>query len=321
MMVAEEKVLDIQNLTIRTQRGRVLVDGISLNLHKGEILGVVGESGSGKTLTAKTILNLLPENISWEADKFVVLGADYLTLDQKDTKALVGKKIGYVPQNTGSYLHPMIRIKDQIIDGYLRYTKNNRGEAIERAKRLVKAVGIRDTERLLKSYSWQLSGGMRQRVNIAMALMNKPQLIVADEPTTALDSTIQMQVLDLLKTVNDMYNTPVILVSHDLGLVKYYCERIIVMYAGQIMEEAPVEKVFSDPKHPYTKALIKVIPSLNIKKGERLAEIPEQLNGVYRAGEGCTFKERCSFRQDACECAIIEKTVAENHHYRCNLNF
>ncbi len=319
--MAEEKVLDIENLTIRTQRGRTLVDGISLHLYKGEVLGVVGESGSGKTLTAKTILNLLPENLSWEADRFAVLGADYLTLGKKDTKALVGQKIGYVPQNTGSYLHPMIRIKDQIIDGYLRYTKNNRGEALERARELVKAVGIRDTERLLKSYPWQMSGGMRQRVNIAMALMNQPRLIVADEPTTALDSTIQMQVLDLLKTVNDLYETPVILVSHDLGLVKYYCERIVVMYAGQIMEAATVEQVFSNPKHPYTRALIKVIPSLNIKKGERLAEIPGQLNAVGTAGGGCAFKERCSFRQEACEYTIREKTVADNHYYRCNLDF
>lgn len=317
----DEKIIDISNLTIRTQSGRVLVDGISLHLNKGEILGVVGESGSGKTLTAKTVLNLLPENLHCEADQFWVLGADYLTLDKKSKKALVGAKVGYVPQNTGSYLHPMIKIRDQIADGYLLYTKNDMEEALQRARRLVSAVGIRDTERLLKSYPWQLSGGMRQRVNIAMSLMNKPRLIVADEPTTALDSTVQMQVVDLFKAVNAQYDTPVLMISHDLGLVKYYCQRIVVMYAGQIMEEAPVNQVFANPKHPYTRALIRVIPSLNIRKGERLAEIPGQITAKRSAGPGCVFKERCNCRQPVCDSDIAVKNVNADHYYRCVLDF
>lgn len=316
----DEKVIDISNLTIKTQSGRVLVDGISLQLDKGEILGVVGESGSGKTLTAKTILNLLPENLICEADKFCVLGADYLTMDKRGKKALVGAKLGYVPQNTGSYLHPMIKIRDQIVDGYLLYTKNDMEEALQRARRLVSAVGIRDTDRLLKSYPWQLSGGMRQRVNIAMSLMNKPRLIVADEPTTALDSTVQMQVVDLFKAVNAQYDTPVLMISHDLGLVKYYCQRIVVMYAGQIMEEAPVEEVFANPKHPYTRALIKVIPSLNIIKGERLAEIPGQISAKRSISQGCVFRERCNCSQEVCERDIGIKTVNTNHYYRCTLD-
>ncbi len=318
--MSAEKAIDIKNLTITTQGGRTLVDNISLHLNKGEILGVVGESGSGKTLTAKTIMNLLPENLVCKAQSFCVLGADYLTMEKKAKKALVGSKVGYVPQNTGSYLHPMIKIKDQIADGYLLYTKNNLEEALQRARRLVSAVGIRDTERLLKSYPWQLSGGMRQRVNIAMSLMNKPRLIVADEPTTALDSTVQMQVVDLLKAVNAQHETPVLMISHDLGLVKYYCQRIVVMYAGQIMEEAPVDEVFANPKHPYTRALIKVIPSLNMKKGERLAEIPGQITAKRSAGPGCVFKERCSYCQSACERDIEVKKVNDKHFYRCALD-
>ena len=263
-----EKLIDIRNLTIKTASDRVLVNRVSLDMEKGEILGVVGESGCGKTLTAKTIIGLLPENLGWEADKFEVLGVDFLTADSKAIKALVGERIGYVPQNTGFYLHPMIKIKDQIADGHILYTKRTPEQALDKATRLVTAVGIRDTQRLLNSYPWQLSGGMRQRVNIAMALMNNPALIIADEPTTALDSTVQKQVVDLFRQVNRDYNTSVLMISHDLGLVKYYCERILVLYAGQVMEEAGVGELFEHPKHPYTKMLIKVIPSLNIKKGE-----------------------------------------------------
>jgi len=315
-----DKVIDIRGLTIKTQSGRILVDNISLDMGNGEILGVVGESGSGKTLTAKTILNLLPENLNWEADKFEVLGMDYLKLDTKSIKTLIGEKVGYVPQNTGSYLHPMIKIKNQIADGYLLYTKNDLPEALARATKLISAVGIRDTDRLLNSYPWQLSGGMRQRVNIAMSLMNKPRLIIADEPTTALDSTVQMQVVDLFKSVNVTHNTPVLMISHDLGLVRYYCQRILVMYDGLIMEEATVDEAFQNPKHPYTRALIKVIPSLNIKKGERLTEIPGSISDARQRPTGCVFKERCGFRQEVCSQDVPDRIENQTHVYKCHFD-
>ena len=318
--MAEDKLIDIQNLTIKTHSGRILVNNISLDMEKGELLGVVGESGSGKTLTAKTVISLLPENLVWEAEKFQVLGLDYLTADRKTIRALVGEKIGYVPQNTGFYLHPMIKIKNQIADGYMLWARSSAQDALERASKLVSAVGIRDTERLLDSYPWQLSGGMRQRVNIAMALMNKPRLIIADEPTTALDSTIQKQVVDLFKAVNAAHDTSVLMISHDLGLIKYYCQRILVMYAGQVMEEAGTEELFDQPKHPYTKALIKVIPSLNIKKGERLEEIPGHVPDMRLAISGCVFKERCSYRQDICAREIKEQLINQNHRFRCNFD-
>ena len=315
-----EKLIDIRNLTIKTASGRVLVNRVSLDMEKGEILGVVGESGCGKTLTAKTIIDLLPENLSWEADKFEVLGMDYLTADPKGIKSLVGGKIGYVPQNTGYYLHPMIKIKDQIADGHMLYTKRTPEQALDKATRLVSSVGIRDTQRLLNSYPWQLSGGMRQRVNIAMALMNNPALIIADEPTTALDSTIQKQVVDLFGQVNHDYNTSVLMISHDLGLVKYYCERILVLYAGQVMEEAGAEELFEHPRHPYTKMLIKVIPSLNIKKGEKLHEIPGHVPDLHQAIAGCVFKDRCSYRQEICGREVRDQTIGSNHIFRCNFD-
>jgi len=315
-----DKLIDIRNLTIRTASGRILVNQVSLDMEKGELLGVVGESGCGKTLTAKTIINLLPENLSWEADRFEVLGVDYLTADARTKRALVGDKIGYVPQNTGYYLHPMIKIKDQIADGHILYKKRTPEQALDKATRLVSSVGIRDTHRLLDSYPWQLSGGMRQRVNIAMALMNNPAIIIADEPTTALDSTIQKQVVDLFRQVNKDYNTSVLMISHDLGLIKYYCERILVLYAGQVMEEAGVEEMFNRPKHPYTKMLIKVIPSLNIKKGEKLEEIPGHVPDLRQAISGCVFKDRCSYRQEICDQEVIDQVIDQHHIFRCNFD-
>lgn len=318
--MGEEKLLDIKNLSIKTGSGRVLVNNISLDMEKGELLGVVGESGSGKTLTAKTIINLLPENLSWDAERFQVLGVDYLKAGPKAIKSLVGERIGYVPQNTGFYLHPMIKIKDQIADGYVLYSKSSMEEALARASKLVGAVGIKDTERLLNSYPWQLSGGMRQRVNIAMAMMNKPRLIIADEPTTALDSTIQKQVVDLFRAVNEAHQTSVLMISHDLGLIKYYCQRILVMYGGQIMEEAAVGDLFAMPKHPYTKMLIKVIPSLNIKRGARLEEIPGHVLERGKPRSGCVFKERCSYRQDICATEVKEQSLDGFHTFRCNFD-
>jgi len=165
-----------------------------------------------------------------------------------------------------------------------------------------------------------LSGGMRQRVNIAMALMNNPALIIADEPTTALDSTIQKQVVDLFRQVNRDYNTSVLMISHDLGLVKHYCERILVLYAGQVMEEAGVGEMFEHPKHPYTKMLIKVIPSLNIKKGEKLQEIPGHVPDLRQAIAGCVFKDRCSYRQEICDREVRDQTIDQHHIFRCNFD-
>lgn len=316
----DEKLIDIRNLTITTSSGQILIKDITLDMEKGEILGVVGESSSGKSLTAKSILNLLPEGLHWEAEKFQVMGLDYLKEDSDKIRSFIGEKIGYIPQNTGNYLHPMIKIKDQIADGYVLYAKESMEEALARAAKLVSAVGIRDTDRLLNSYPWQLSGGMRQRVNIAMALMNKPRMIIADEPTAALDSTVQRQVIDLFKIVNQNHNTSVLMISHDFGLIKYYCERILVVYAGQIMEEADRDELFNNPKHPYTKALIKVIPSLNIKKDERLQEIKGNVPDMRVPVKGCVFKDRCPYRKEICDTEVEDKLINENHYYKCHFD-
>lgn len=317
-MAQGNKLIDIQRINIFNRYGKTLVRNVSFDVNEGEIVGVVGESGSGKTLTARAIVNLLPSGLTYSAEKFNVLGEDYLSLSENNKRLLIGKKIGFVPQNTVFYLHPMIKIKRQISDGYRYFFKASKEDALERATELLEKVGFRDTKRLLNSFSWQLSGGMRQRVNIAMAMMNNPKLILADEPTTALDSTIQRQVMEFFKGINQEHNTSILVISHDLGLVKSYCSKILVMYAGRIVEAAPTEELFENPCHPYTKALIRVIPTLNIKKGERLKEIPGFVPEMGRQVDGCIFRDRCDYAKDECEIAVKKTYINDNHYYRCN---
>lgn len=313
-----EKLIEIKNLTIMDKTtDRVIANNISFELGKGEILGFVGESGSGKTLSMKTVVNLLPENLIYTSDEFKVLGNDYNTMSDRQKKELVGESIGLVPQNTVFYLHPMFKIKAQIADGYMLYNKKSRAEGIKRAAEKLEIVGFKDPNRILESYPWQLSGGMRQRVNIALALMNDPQIIIADEPTTALDSTLQAQVLDLFRCINQTLGVSIVIISHDLGVIKKYCHRIAVMYAGQILESAPAEELFSNPLHPYTKSLISVIPSLNIKKDVRLMEIPGFVPEKNRDRKECIFKRRCQEASKNCELEVKEH-IQELHYCRCS---
>ena len=313
-----DKLIEIENLTITDKtNGRVIASGISFELRKGEIMGFVGESGSGKTLSMKTVVNLLPENLEYSCDKFTVLGRDYKTISKGEKKKLIGAKIGLVPQNTVFYLHPMFKIKSQIADGYMLYNKKNKAEGLERAREKLKTVGFDNPDRILEMYPWQLSGGMRQRVNIAIAMMNDPEIIIADEPTTALDSTLQAQVMDLFKDINEKLGVSIVVISHDLGVIKKYCHRIAVMYAGQILEEAETSALFEKPMHPYTRALISVIPSLNIKKDERLMEIPGFVPEKYRERKECIFKRRCPEACGVCEGAVKE-TRLDGHYFKCS---
>ncbi len=313
-----DKLIEIENLTITDKtNGRVIASNISFELKRGEILGFVGESGSGKTLSMKTVVNLLPENLAYTCDKFRVLGTDYMSISEKEKKKLIGANIGLVPQNTVFYLHPMFRIKNQIADGYMLYNKKTKSEGLKRALEKLSIVGFENPERILDMYPWQLSGGMRQRVNIAMSLMNDPEILIADEPTTALDSTLQSQVMDLFKRINEEEGVSVVVISHDLGVIKKYCHTIAVMYAGQILEKAPSDELFEKPIHPYTRALIRVIPSLNIKRDERLMEIPGFVPEKYRDRKECIFKRRCTEKCGICESEVTEKTI-NGHYFKCS---
>lgn len=313
-----DKLIDIKNLTITDKtNGRVIASNISFELGKGEILGFVGESGSGKTLSMKTVVNLLPENLVYTCDKFEVLGADYMKISAGEKKKIIGEKIGLVPQNTVFYLHPMFKIKNQIADGYMFHNKKTKAEGLKRAKEMLAIVGFENPERILEMYPWQLSGGMRQRVNIALSLMNLPRIIIADEPTTALDSTLQAQVMDLFKRINEESGASIVIISHDLGVIKKYCHRIAVMYAGQILEEADSNELFKNPIHPYTKALISVIPSLNLKKDERLMEIPGFVPVKCRERKECIFKVRCQEVSNVCD-GTVNCINLNGHFVKCN---
>jgi len=313
------EIVKIKNLTINDNKNNILVNNVSLNLKKGEMVGLVGESGSGKTLTAKAIINLLPNNLSYKADLIEVFGKNLEDMVNNEKRELIGKSIGFIPQNTVFFLHPMIRIKDQIGDGYIYHMKKSKNEALEKASMLLNKVGFDNPKDILKYYPWQLSGGMRQRVNIAMALMNDSKLIIADEPTTALDTTIQRQVIDLFKTINEELGVSIILISHDLTLVKHYSNRIAVMYAGQIVESGYSNDIFKNPKHPYTQLLIKIIPTFNMNTNERLSEIPGFVQETGRGNKGCIFKDRCPKAMDICSERVLENNIENNHYYKCNI--
>ncbi len=313
------KTVELKNLHIKAG-DNTLVNKTSLTIEEGEIFGLVGESGSGKTLTAKAIIDLLSEGLSYRADEIITAGKNMLTASREEKREHIGKNIGYIPQNTVFYLHPMIKIKNQIGDGYIHHMNKTRKEALEKAETLLSKVGFKSPRTVLNYYPWQLSGGMRQRCNIAMALMNDPKLIIADEPTTALDTTVQRQVMELFRTINEEMKLSILLISHDLGLVKNYSHSLGVMYAGQIVESGYTNTVFSNPRHPYTRLLIKIIPSLKIKKSQPLTEIPGFVMDKGRDGDGCLFYNRCPQAMDICKKYAAEHVDDKmDHYYRCNL--
>lgn len=251
-----EPLLSLQGLQIRDQSGNHLVDGVSIELYDSEFVGIVGESGSGKSLTALALLNAVPEGLSVEYEKLQMFQQDFGTLSERERRALIGKKIGYVAQNTVAFLHPFLKIKQQIGDGYRYHLKKTRRESEQKGARLLEKVGILDSERILNSYPFELSGGMKQRVQIASALMTDPEIIIADEPTTALDTIHQRQVMNLFSELNLGMRIPILFISHDLHIIKKHCQRVYVMHEGKIVESGPVEKIFANPEHPYTKKLV-----------------------------------------------------------------
>ncbi len=312
------ETVHIKNLDIRSG-SRTLVSSVNLKVEDGEIFGLVGESGSGKTLTAKSAIGLLPENLELSAEEIITAGSNIIQMSKKEKRLHIGRNTGYIPQNTVFYLHPMIKIKNQIGDGYMHHMKKGRDEAMKKASELLSKVGFENPKNILNLYPWQLSGGMRQRVNIAMALMNDPKLIIADEPTTALDSTVQKQVMELFRGINEEMGISVLLISHDLSLIKRYSRSMAVMYAGQIVESGSTEQVFRDPRHPYTRMLIKIIPSFKIKKNEPLTEIPGYVQEDGRDGKGCVFMKRCPYAMDICA-EIVKEHEEDKHYYKCNLD-
>lgn len=313
------EIVNIKNLSIKDQKNNTLVSRVSLSIKKGEIFGLVGESGSGKTLTAKSMINLLPENLKCSAEKIIAFEHNIDDISDKDIRTLIGKNVGFIPQNTVFYLHPIIKIKNQIADSFVYHMKKSKKEGLEKAEVLLNKVGFNNPKSILNYYPYQLSGGMRQRVNIAMAIMNDPQLIIADEPTTALDSTIQRQVVDLFKSINEDMGISILLISHDLGLIKHYSDSVAVMYAGQIVESGDGMDVLGNPRHPYTELMTELIPSLKMKKDEPLPEIPGFVQENGREKSCCIFMDRCPKAMDSCGDRAEEHVIGNNHYFKCNL--
>ena len=264
-----ERLLHLKDLIVKDMHQHELVKNVSLTLYEKEFVGIVGESGSGKTVSVRAALNLLPKDLQVSFESSELLGKPLSSLNDYEKRSLIGSGIGFVPQNTVAFLHPMIKIKHQICDAFIYHKKSNKKEALRRAKELLLKVGIKEPVRVLESYPVQISGGMRQRVNIAMALMTDPKVIVADEPTTALDTVVQKQVMQLFSDLHRNEGVSILFISHDLKIIKRFCNRVYVMYQGRVVESGNTAEVFARPSHEYTKKLLHLIPSLQSGKKRR----------------------------------------------------
>ena len=314
-------LLNVTNLKtyFHTRNGIVrAVDGVSFGLERGETLGIVGESGSGKSVTCYSMMGLIPQPPGRiEGGTAVFDGTDLLSCSKKGLNQIRGKRIAMIFQDPMTSLNPFLRVEDQLIEPLLIHEKISKSDAKKRGLQMLEAVGIQDARHRIRMYPHEFSGGMRQRVMIAMALITKPDLLIADEPTTALDVTVQAQILELIKKMQMELGMAVILISHDLGIVSGFCDRVMVMYAGREMEGAKTNELFYDTRHPYTRALQKSIPALQ-PKGTELFTIPGSPPDVSRPLPGCPFASRCSYAVDYCTKEPIQSLeVAPEHRTSC----
>ncbi len=297
-------LLEVKNLKTHffTRKGVVKsVDGISFSIEKGKILGIVGESGAGKSITGFSIIKLIDPPGKIVEGEILFDGKDLVKADEKQMQSIRGNEISMIFQDPQTSLNPVIAIGDQLIEAILYHHKSvSKKEAYDRSVEILKMVGLPAADKRMKSYPHQLSGGMKQRVVIAMALLNNPKLLIADEPTTALDVTIQAQILYLMKKLSSDFGSSLILITHDIAVVSQLCDDIAVMYAGRIVEYGSKEEVIFDPKHPYTKGLIECLPKLNDDK-KRLYQIPGIMPSLLNLPKGCYFKDRCELADEECD--------------------
>jgi oligopeptide/dipeptide ABC transporter ATP-binding protein len=316
-----EPLLSVEGLRVAfgpPEREQVAVDGVCFTLAPGEVVGIVGESGSGKSLTALSILKLVPNPPGRiAAGRIVFRGQDLVPLGERAMNAIRGRDIAMIFQEPMTALNPVFTIGEQIAETLRVHEGIDRAAARRRAQELLARVGISNPAQRLDQYPHELSGGMRQRVMIAMALACRPQVLIADEPTTALDVTIQAQILALLRDLQRELGMAVVLITHDLGVIAQVVDRVVVMYAGRIVEEGPVAAVFGRPSHPYTRLLLESIPSLDHEQ-ERLPSIPGMVPGLSQLPSGCRFHPRCPLARPAC----AERTpppiaLGEGHRAAC----
>jgi oligopeptide transport system ATP-binding protein len=315
-----EPLLSVEDLSVsfRTERGVVrAVDRTNLHVHAGETLAVVGESGSGKSVTALALLGLLGDNASVDGGRILFEGRDLLTLNPAAMRAIRGDRISMIFQEPMSSLNPVLTIGRQVAEPIRLHRGRSWKESLDQAAELLSRVSIPDARDRLYQYPHHFSGGMRQRVMIAMALACEPRLIVADEPTTALDVTVQAQILELLKNLTRETGAALILITHDLGVVARYAERVAVMYAGRIVETASARNLYAHPRHPYTRGLMASVPSLTGIPGARLSTIPGQPPDLARLPPGCAFASRCAHASAECGVAPPLDEAADGHWKAC----
>lgn len=318
-----DNLLEIKNLrtTFKTEEGRIpSVDGVSFNIKKGEVVALVGESGSGKSVTALSILDLIASNGKIEDGEILFEGRDLTKLNETQKRKMRGSEISMIFQEPLTSLNPVFKIGEQMTEALHAHEKLSKSQAKAKSIEMLEKVGIPRAGKVFNSYPHSLSGGMRQRVMIAIALLCDPKLLIADEPTTALDVTIQAQILKLLREVIRKFDTSILLITHDLGVVAEMADRVAVMYGGQIVEETDVFTLFKNPKHPYTQGLMDSTPKIN-QLNEKLRSIPGSVPSPLDYPRGCRFADRCPHAMNIC----IDKMPGdelneENHFSRCWLH-
>jgi peptide/nickel transport system ATP-binding protein len=328
MMDKEEEegmaqLLEVTNLRteFKTAAGTIrAVDGVDLSVGKGETLGIVGESGCGKSITSLSIMQLLPKGLGKVAAGEVRFnGENMLDFSERKMRSIRGNEMAMIFQEPMTSLNPVFKIGKQIAESARYHHGVSKHKAKDMAVDMLTKVGIPRPEKVAASYPHELSGGMRQRVMIAMAMVCNPKLLIADEPTTALDVTIQAQILDLMRELQKSEGTSILMITHDLGVVAEMCDRVVIMYAGQVVEETDVKTLFKEPKHPYTQSLLASLPQLNSDQ-ERLASIPGQVPNPLDMPQGCRFAPRCQYAKEICRAEAPELTEVEpGHKSRCLL--
>lgn len=322
-MVADQHLLDVQGLrtVFDSPRGDVnAVNGVSFHVDAGETVGVVGESGCGKSVTALSLMRLVPSPPGRITEGSIIFkGSDVLKMKERELRHLRGKDMAMIFQDPLTSLNPMIRIERQMTEGIMLHMGVKKRQARDRAIEMLRRVGIPAAEKRIHDYPHQFSGGMRQRVVIAIALSCNPSMILADEPTTALDVTIQAQILELLRSLSREFGTAVMLITHDLGVVAGNCERILVMYAGSIVEQGSRREIFYAPRHPYTIGLLKSVPRLDRDRVDRLPQIKGSPPDLSRIPSGCPFHTRCAFATEHCRQVTPQlRPVGSGHAIACH---
>ncbi len=322
-------ILEVKNLQTNFRVGNEdisIIRGVSFSARQGETLAIVGESGCGKSVTVHSVMRLLPKNGRLTGGEAIFHDIDNnydlhnLEPFGKEMRAIRGRKIGMIFQDPMASLNPVYRVGDQVAENLLQHFKMSKKEARERIVEMFASLGIPDPARRIDDYPHQFSGGMKQRVMIAIAMICNPDLLIADEPTTALDVTIQAQIIELMEGLKDEQGKAVILITHNMGLVAETADEVAVMYMGRIVERAPVERIFHNPCHPYTKALLRSVPVLGHGKAERLETIRGSTPSPSECTKGCEFANRCDFMMDKCRVLDVPVyEIEENHHVRCML--